>query len=108
MNVSKMEKLQIYLVLALMFILNSCAFYGVDFTVDRTIAIQKSPYVIIFDGDLTNKDFKNADRMLALLARQPFEDANNSNFQVLINNKTEVVKSETITNTSDTARQEQK
>jgi len=94
-----MEKIYIYTVLVFTLFINiGCGGLGFDFTENRTIAIQKSPYVIIVDGDFTKRDLNSVDRILSILSTQPYQESNNSNFDVHINDNTNIIKNDSISN----------
>ncbi len=80
------------MMLLFMFMLNGCAFLGIDLTETRTIAIQKDPYVIVLDGDLEHKDLEAAKEILIFLSSQRFQKADNSNFKVNVTDQTIITK----------------
>ncbi len=94
------KKTHIYLVLTFMFIFNGCAFLGIDFTETRTIAIQKSPYVVIMDGDIEQKDIKHVEKMIQMLSTQPYIKHDNANFQVHVTDQTTITKGTTMSESS--------
>jgi len=57
---------------AAILLLNGCAGLGVDLSDDRTIVIQKSPYLVIASGDLEQHDYDGIREILSDLDLQPF------------------------------------
>ncbi len=86
------SKWTIKLVLIFIFLLNGCSFLGIDLTETRTIAIQKSPYLIVLDGDIEQKDIAHVEKMMTMLSTQPYIKEEHYNFKVNVSDQTVIVK----------------
>ena len=78
------------------FLLTGCGGFGVDLSDDRTIAIQKSPYLITMNGDITEHDIRAVNGILSFLSTQQFQDDNFTAFSVKINDNTIVTNAKKI------------
>jgi hypothetical protein len=87
-------------IVTLLFVLSiqGCAFLGIDFSDDRTIAIQKSPYLITVDGDIEKYDYVFVNNVLSHLDRQAFQDDNFTAWKINVSDITTINKT-TIHNT---------
>ena len=73
------------------FLLTGCNGLGVDLTAERTIVIQKSPYLIIASGDLEMEDMVFINDMIVALQQAKFEEFCFNPIDVSINHKKEIV-----------------
>jgi len=77
--------------LSIIIYLSGCSALGIDLSEDRTIAIQKSPYLIVISGDLKREDQIFINSTIRQLANEKYIDHNFTAIKVgVIGSETEI------------------
>ena len=71
--------------LALMFGLQGCAIWGIEFGVHRTVMVEKAPYRVVVSGDIQPEDYAETKRLLDFLHNQKYRDRNFTDVTVAVN-----------------------
>jgi len=70
------NKKLILVVLVFTLVMQGCSFLGLDLEEERAIAVQKSPYMIVMEGDLQKEDYIAVAQMLKFLGDTSYKDSN--------------------------------